>query len=108
VNYSLRLRPELVDDVHEAFAWYEAAGTGLGHEFLRGYFAALAIAQREPLLFQQVYQEFRRVLLKRFPYALYFRIEGQTVVAFLVIHGARNPKLIKTYLRKRKRTPDSQ
>ena len=56
----------------------------------------------EPLLFQPVYQEFRRVLLKRFPYALYFRIAGQTVVAFMVIHGARNPKLIKTFLRKRK------
>jgi hypothetical protein len=54
VTYSLRLRPELVDDTAEAFAWYESASVGLGHEFLRSYFAALAAVQREPLLCRRV------------------------------------------------------
>ena len=102
MNYSLRLRPELVDDAAAAFAWYEAAAVGLGHEFLRCYFAAVAIVQREPLLFRKVHRDFRRVLLGRFPYAVYFRIEEQTVVIFLLIHGARNPTLIRRTLRERK------
>jgi plasmid stabilization system protein ParE len=101
VNYSLQLRPELIDDAHEAFAWYESAATGLGHEFLRCYFAAVAVAQREPLLFRKVHRDFRRVLLDRFPYALYFRVELRTVVIFLLIHGARNPALIRRALRGR-------
>jgi len=101
VSYSLRLRPELVEDAHEAFAWYEAAATGLGHELLRCYFAAVAIAQREPLLFPKIYGEFRRVLLDRFPYALYFRIERKTIIVFLLIHCARNPVSIRRALRKR-------
>jgi hypothetical protein len=103
VNYSLRLRPELVEDAHEAFVWYESAATGLGHEMLRCYFAAVAIAQREPLLFRKVYRDFRRVLLDRFPYALYFRVEQQTVVVFLLIHGARNPASIRRALRERRK-----
>jgi toxin ParE1/3/4 len=78
----------------------------LGHELLRCYFAAVAIAQREPLLFRKVYRDFRRVLLGRFPYALYFRIERQTGVVFLLIHGARNPALIRRALRKRGQHPD--
>ena len=41
VNYPLRLHPELVEDAHEPFAWYEAAATGLGHEFLRSYSSRL-------------------------------------------------------------------
>jgi len=105
VNYSLRLRPELVEDVHEAFVWYEAAATGLGHEFLRSYFVAVAAAQREPLIHRKVYQDFRRVLLDRFPYLLYFRIEGDRVVVFLLIHGSRNPALIRYPLRTRKSNP---
>jgi len=105
VNYSLRLRPELVDDVHEAFVWYEAAATGLGHEFLRSYFAGAAAAHREPPRFRKVYRDFRRVLLKRFPYLLYFRVEKQTVVVYLLAHGARNPAGIHDSLEARERTP---
>lgn len=99
---ALRLRPELVDDAHEAFASYEAAATGLGHEFLRAYFVAVAAAQHQPLFYRRVYRDFRRVLLARFPYALYFRIEDRTVVVFLLIHGARNPASIRQSLRSRK------
>ena len=67
MSYSLRFRPELVADVHAAFAWYEGAATGLGHEFLRAYFAAVASIQREPLIHLEVYRDFHRVLLDRFP-----------------------------------------
>ncbi|MBA4149565.1 MAG: hypothetical protein H0X66_15745 [Verrucomicrobia bacterium] len=56
MSYHLRFRPELVEDAHETFAWYEAAATGLGHEFLRSYFAALAIVQRQPLIYRKVYR----------------------------------------------------
>ena len=106
MSYSLRLRPELIEDAHEAFVWHETAATGLGHELLRCYFAAVALAHREPLLFRTVYRDFRRVLLGRFPYALYFRVEQGTVVFFLLIHGARNPALIRRTLRQRKKQPD--
>jgi plasmid stabilization system protein ParE len=101
VNHSLRLRPELVDDVAEAFHWYENAAIGLGHEFLRSYFAALAAVEREPRHYRCVYGQFRRILLVRFPYVLYFKAEADSVVVFLLIHGARNPKTIRRSLRRR-------
>jgi toxin ParE1/3/4 len=106
VNYELILRPELVEDAHEAFVWYEQTATGLGHEFLRSYFIALAGLQRQPLNYRKVYQDFRRVLLGRFPYVLYFRIERKSVVIFLLIHGARDPVLIQRALRCRKLSVD--
>lgn len=101
MTYALRLRPELLDDAEEAFAWHEAAATGLGHDFLRAYFAALAGAQRLTLLHRKVYGDFRRALLSRFPYALYFRVETRTVVVFLLIHGARDPAFVRGSLRSR-------
>ncbi|MDB6023495.1 MAG: plasmid stabilization system protein [Pedosphaera sp.] len=104
MNYFLRLRPELVEDAHEAFVWYEGAATGLGHDFLRSYFVAVAAAEREPFLYRKIFRDFRRVLLDRFPYVLYFRIEGSSVVIFLLIHGARDPALIRRSLRDRKKS----
>jgi plasmid stabilization system protein ParE len=106
VNYTLRLRPELVDDAHEAFTWYESAAPGLGHEFLRCYFACAATIARQPLLYRKVHRHFRRALLGRFPYALYFHVAGKEVVVFLLIHGARNPALIRRSLRQRKQRED--
>jgi plasmid stabilization system protein ParE len=102
VKYSVRLLPELVDDAHEAFVWYETAATGLGHEFLRSYFIALASVQRQPLLHRKVYQRFRRILLERFPYVLYFQVDQDSIVILLLIHGARDPVLIRRSLRNRK------
>lgn len=101
MNYTLRLRPELVEDAQAAFGWYESVATGLGHELLRAYFVAVAAAHRQPLSYQKVYRDFRRVLLGRFPYVLYFRVERQTVVVFLLIHGARDPAAIRRVLRGR-------
>jgi plasmid stabilization system protein ParE len=106
VSHSLRLRPELVEDVHQAFIWYEVAATGLGHDLLRSYSAAVAAAQRPPLIYRKVYGDFRRVLLQRFPYVLYFRLEREAVVIFLLIHGARDPSLAQGLLRDRKHAPD--
>ena len=102
MKYALCLRPEVVEDAHEVFLWYEAAATGLGHEFLRSYFAAVAGAQREPQIHRKVYHDFRRVLLGRFPYAAYFRTERNRVVIFLLVHGARDPAFVRRSLRTRK------
>ena len=33
----------------------------------------------------------RRALTKRFPYAIYFSIEGTVIVVLAVLHAARNP-----------------
>jgi plasmid stabilization system protein ParE len=37
----------------------------------------------------------RRALVTRFPYAVYFRVEGNTVVVVGVIHGKRHPRAWK-------------
>lgn len=102
MSRELRLRPELLDDVAETFAWYENTATGLGHEFLRSYFAALSVLTRQPTLSRKIHRGFRRVLLGRFPYAIYFRLEQKYVVAFLLVHGARDPAAIRITLRERK------
>jgi toxin ParE1/3/4 len=102
VNYTFHLRPELLEDAKVAFHWYEEASTGLGHEFLRCHFAALGAIERQPLVYRKIYRDFRRVLLPRFPYAIYFRVEGAAIVVYLLIHCAREPALIRRSLRERR------
>lgn len=101
MTYGIKLRPELLDDVAEAYRWYEERATGLGDEFLRSYYAGLARIQRHPTASRKAHLEFRCHLLRRFPYYLYYRIEHETVIVVLLFHRARNPGIVQMELRKR-------
>lgn len=92
--YSLRFLPEVTEDIMTAYTWYEEKAIGLGEEFLRIFYAHVASICRAPFICSKVHQEFRRGLLQRFPYAVYFRIDGETVIIFGVFHCARNPSMV--------------
>jgi hypothetical protein len=98
---TLRFLPELEEDVLGGYAWYERKSPGLGEEFLRMFYARADEILRNPLLYPRVHNEFRRCLLRRFPYAIYFLIEGDQVVVFGLYHCARDPRFIKKRLRER-------
>ena len=86
------VRPAAAADIEEAFLWYEAQRAGLGHEFVAAAQKLVdAIAER-PLGFPIVRRNTRRGLLRRFPYAIYFRVYGETIVVVACMHGRRNPR----------------
>jgi len=98
VNYELRIRPEVVDEVAEAVRWYEQHDEGLGREFLRAYYSCLAFVQRNPEARARAYRLFRRSLLRRFPYAVFYAAEGGELVIVLVAHCARDPDWLREQL----------
>ena len=98
MKYTLRFLPEVEEDAFDSYAWYEAKVRGLGEEFLRILYACSAELTRNPLLYPKVYHEFRRCLLRRFPHAIYYRVEGDKIFVFGVFHCAREPGAIKTRL----------
>ena len=101
----VRLRPELLDDVAEAFAWYEAQAEGMGPDFTRAFFAAVARAARQPEAARAVYAGFRRVRLRRFPHSLYYRDGATETVFYLLFHGARHPGSLRRTLQARRSAP---
>jgi toxin ParE1/3/4 len=46
--------------------------------------------QAQPLSYPAVVGAIRRVILQRFPYAIYFRIETDEIVV-LAVHGRQDP-----------------
>jgi hypothetical protein len=101
MTYNLRFLPEVEEDVIAGYVWYEGKSLGLGEEFLRIFYACTGELPRNPLLCPKVYNEFRRCLLRRFPYAIYFMVEGDQIVVFGLFHCARDPRTIKAKLRGR-------
>jgi plasmid stabilization system protein ParE len=101
MTYNLRFLPEVEEDVISGFVWYEGKSLGLGEEFLRIFYACASELPRNPLLYPKVYNEFRRRLLRRFPYAIYYIVQDFQVVVFGLFHCARDPRTVKATLRDR-------
>jgi toxin ParE1/3/4 len=98
MTYVLRFLPEVETDVLNGRAWYEDKSSGLGEEFLRVFYACSQELTRNPMVHQMVHRDFRRCLLRRFPYAVYFRVEDDRVVVFGVFHCARDPRKLRREL----------
>ena len=101
MTFDLRFLPEVEEDVISGYSWYEDKARGLGEEYLRIFYASANNLSRNPLLYQKVYGDFRRLLLRRFPYAIYFLIKENEIIVFGLFHCARDPRTIKLMLSNR-------
>ncbi len=98
---ALRFRPDLLTDLRESIAWYDIASPGLGAEFQQAFFAELNRIASTPLIHRVLYRDFHRVTMPRFPYLIYFKVEADTAVIFLLIHCACDPAAARALLRQR-------
>ncbi len=87
----LSLTSEADHDIEEAYVWYENQRLGLGEEFLRAVEAALDIIQRLPELRAPVHRHYRRALVRRFPYSIFYKFDGATITVAYLSHTARDP-----------------
>lgn len=101
MTYTLRFLPEVEQDAIGGYIWYESKSPGLGEEFLRIFYACAGDIPNNPLLYPKVHGEFRRRLLRRFPYAIYFVVKDDHVIVFGLFHCARDPRTIRMKLRDR-------
>ena len=79
-------------DLSEALRWYEAQELDLGQEFLRVLRTSVAALLRNPFMYQEVETGARRMLLRRFPYAVVYTVRGNDVVIVGCFHISRDPQ----------------
>lgn len=86
------IRPEAEADLVNTRDWYERQRAGLGAEFLLCVEEVIERISRTPEMYAVVYQDIRRALTRRFPYAVYYRVESNAVVVVGVLHTRRDPQ----------------
>lgn len=87
----LLLSPEVAADLAEAYFWYEARRAGLGEEFLTCVDACIMGIQRAPESHPIVHARYRRALVRRFPYAVFYESTEAAITVYAVFHAARDP-----------------
>ncbi|WP_413200900.1 type II toxin-antitoxin system RelE/ParE family toxin [Nostoc piscinale] len=93
MDYVLVFRPEVRDELDEAYSWYENQQAGLGDEFLECVDDLLNRICQMPESYAVVCNDIRRAILQRFPYAIYYRIVSSRIIVIAIFHGRRNPTI---------------
>jgi hypothetical protein len=101
VNYELSYRPEVVDDLAKACDWYSSQDPGLDDRFLEEYFAALRFIRHSAEVPRKVFEDFRRVLMKRFPFAVWYQAQPGRAVILLIFDCRQNPERLDRLLHSR-------
>lgn len=80
-------RAELI----KAQDWYESEASGLDRRFRTAIDVLAERMSANPLQFPIVFKNVCRALLRRFPYALFFVVEGETLLVIACFHASRDP-----------------
>src|SRR5437667_12909221 len=87
----LAIRPEAELDAIEASLWYEGEREGLGQEFLNELRATFLLIEQGPMHFPLVSQVFRRAIVHRFPFSVFFMLEEELATVAAILHLHRDP-----------------
>lgn len=88
----LELTPQALDDAREAYAWYEQRSDGLGDEFTAELERCFELIRERPEMFERAYKHFRRAIVRRFPYAIFYATSDDLIVVHSIFHSAQHPR----------------
>ena len=93
----IEILDEAQDDLVEGFRFFERQEAGLGSYFLDCLFSDIESLLLYAGIHQIVYG-CHRSLSKRFPFAIYYRVDGNVVHVHAVLDCRRNPSWIRKRL----------
>ncbi len=86
------IAPEAERDLADAYDWYERQRIGLGEDFLQRVDACIQAIARTPLMHALYYETYRRGLVRRFPYIVFYECADKTVTIYGVFHTSVDPQ----------------
>jgi plasmid stabilization system protein ParE len=87
VDFSPLARLELL----QAEEWYSQENIQKADAFFADVARTEQFLQNNPYLYAKVEGEIRRAVLKRFPYALFYTVDNETVTVLSCFHQSREP-----------------
>lgn len=87
----LRYTNRSKEDIEIAVTWYEKQRRGLGFEFLDCIEVAIRSIIERPKLHQIYYGQFRGCIVRRFPFMVFYTIEGEEIIVHSVFDSRQNP-----------------
>jgi len=98
MKYSLLVFEIAYEDAIVIFDWYEDKLAGLGDRFIRELEVAKTDLLNNPLAFAKWNKSIRRMVMRKFPYKLFYKIYDDKIVVLAIIHARRSNRYLKRRL----------
>jgi plasmid stabilization system protein ParE len=92
----IRFTPDADAELAEARQWYAHQRADLDLEFMECIDEALLRIFRNPGLYPIVYRTLRRVVVRRFPFAMFYEAAADEIQVVAVFHSRRDPEMWKS------------
>lgn len=90
--YDLIIKTLAEKDITQAVEWYAKQSKQLSLELLDSIEKCLESIKENPEHYQKRYIEIRVVFTQKFPYGIYYTVEGNIVFVHAILHTKRNPE----------------
>ena len=97
--YSLIVRSQAEKDIWESALYYEDQVKGLGREFVFCIDDAMTQIQKTPFIYSKIHKEFRRGLVRKFPYGIFYIAEENCLSVVRVLNLRQSPETIRAGLK---------
>ncbi len=93
----IKLLDEAEQDLIDGFAFYERQSKGLGEYFLDSIFADIE-SLRLYAGIHTVFFGYYRLLAKRFPFGIYYKLQDGTIRVYAILDCRRDPAWVRNRL----------
>ena len=92
------VKPIVFLDLDETMLWYEDEQKGLSLRFFKSFEMAIEKIEKNPNAFLEVTPGVKRILLRKFPYKIFYTVSEKTIFILGVFHAKRSNAFIRKRL----------
>lgn len=94
----IRILKSAQDDLRDGYWFYESQETGVGNYFLDSLNSDIESLKIYAGVHSKHFGKYHRLLAKRFPFAVYYRIKNREIIVYAVLDCRRKPAWIRKRL----------
>lgn len=95
----IRILASARQDLTAGYRFYEKQAKGVGRYFLDTLYSDIESLRISAGVHAVRFERYHRLLSRRFPWAVYDRVEGDEIRVYAIVDSRRNPDLIKNRLK---------
>lgn len=92
----IRFSPEAENELAEARQWYAHQRADLDLEFMQSIDDAMSRIVASPSQYPNIYKSLRRIVVRRFPFAIFYEVAANETQIIAVFHSRRDPERWKS------------
>ncbi len=92
-KYNVELSDEAEDDFDKSYYYYAKESQKVATNFLKKADSTFIQISKNPEVYPTVYKDIRKVVLRNFPFVIYYKIKEKIVRIIAIFHTSRNPEI---------------